>query len=120
MDLNLVSLALADQCTGYGRANRNFSVLGLCLMITYDLIYHLIAGITIGQRHRSAEYDFVARQLGNLDDLRAREPIFDLSNLDVQKRLPFLGRVKLGILRQISVVAGLFNFANDFWPFNGF
>src|SRR5262245_31441909 len=50
-DLNLISLALANQSTGYGRADRNFPVLGLCLMITDDLIYHLIASITIGQRH---------------------------------------------------------------------
>src|SRR5215468_8554891 len=45
-DLNLVSLALADQNTSDGRANRNLPVLRLCLMITYDLIYHLVAGIT--------------------------------------------------------------------------
>jgi hypothetical protein len=89
-------------------------------MITYDLIYHLVTGITIGQGYSGAEYHFVPRELGDLDHLRPRQPIFDFADLDIQQRLPFFGRVKLSILGQIAMVSGLFNFANDFRPFNAF
>jgi hypothetical protein len=68
-DLNLVSLALADQGTSDRRADRYLSVLGLGLMIADDLVNGLLARVSISQGDRGPENDLVSRELGDFDDL---------------------------------------------------
>src|SRR3989338_4115536 len=119
-DLDLVSLGLADQSTGNGRANGDLAVFRLRLVVTHNLIYDLFAGIAIGQRHRGAKYNFIAGKLGDLDDLGPRQPVLDLPYLDIEKPLPLLRCVKLGVLGKIAMPSGLFNLLNKLWPLHAF
>ena len=89
-------------------------------MVADNLIYHLVARITISQGHRGAEDDFLSGQFRNIDHLGARELIFHFTDLHIEQRLAFLGGVKFGIFRQVAVAARLFDIANIFWPLDGF
>src|ERR1041384_5549851 len=118
LDLDVVSLGLADQRACDRRADGDLPVLRLSLMITDDLIYHLVAGITIDQRNRGPEYNLIPGQFGNIDDLRAGELVFEFANLKVEQRLAFFGGVKFGIFRQIPMSSRLFDIANVLGTFD--
>ena len=116
VDLNFVSLAFADQGASDGRAYGNLAVLRFRLMIADDLVYHLVARITISEGHRCAEHHFVPGEFGNLDHLSASDFVLDLTDLQVEQRLPFLRRVKFSVFRKIAMLASLFDFTDIFGP----
>ena len=88
-------------------------------MIADDLVYHLVSGITICQGYGSAENHFFTGKLGDVDNLRARDLIFSLADLEIEQRLSFLGGMKFGVFRQITVAARFFDVADVARTLNG-
>src|SRR3954464_9366588 len=89
-------------------------------MITDDLIYHLVASVTIDERNRGAEYDFLAGELRDVDNLRARQAVLDFANLNVEERLAIFRSMEFGIFREVAVFPRLFDFANVLWTLDAF
>jgi hypothetical protein len=54
-------------------------------------------------------FTWVARQAGHVDDLGARDLVLDLGDTALDPALAFLGRVVLGVFRQIAMFARLGN-----------
>src|SRR5215813_14237245 len=111
--LGAVALGLADQCARNGGRDRNLAIAHVRLVLADDLVFDLVAGILILQRDRRAKLDFVAAELGGIDDLGAADLVLNLGHLGLVEPLRLLSSVVLGILGQIAVLPSVRNLLND-------
>ena len=72
-------------------------------MLADDLVAGLVLGVLVDDGDGGAELDLAARKPGDVDDLGTRHPVLDVGNLPLDPALAFLGRVILGVLREIAV-----------------
>src|SRR5215475_7415546 len=98
------ALRLADEGARERRRNRNFAFPRVSLRLADDLPYGLPAGIFVDQGDGGSELDGGAGQLGNVDDLGARELILEIGDPGLILCLRLHGGVILGVLRNIGVV----------------
>ena len=73
-------------------------------------------GVGIGKRDRGAEDDLLVRELRDVDDLGMGQLVLQLPLLGVEMPLALLGRVILGVLREVAVRAGLFDVLDVLGP----
>src|SRR6516225_6189217 len=111
--LGAVALGLADQRARNGRGDRNLAVAHVGLVLADDLVFDLVAGILVLQRHGGAELDLVAAELGRIDHLGATDLVLDFGHLGLVETLRLLGSVVLGIFGQIAVLSGVRNLLNN-------
>src|SRR5262249_23509868 len=76
----------------------------------------LLVGLFVGERDGGAEFDRLARQLGNVDHLGARDLVLELHEATLDEALALACRVVLGILGDVAVVARLGNLLDDRRP----
>src|SRR5580692_7512410 len=112
-DLDLRAFFLADEGPGERRGDGDLALLGVGLRLADDLPHRFLVGVLVDQGDGGAEGDGVARQLGNVDDLGARQLVLELGDAALVERLRFLGRVIFGILRKIAVRARIGNLLDD-------
>src|ERR1043166_3529880 len=84
--LGLVAFGFTDESARDRRADGDFAIFRLRLMVAHYLVHHLIP-VFVNERDRRAEDHLFARQLGDLDHLRARHFVLDLTDLDIEQRL---------------------------------
>ena len=70
----------ADQRARDRRGDGNLAALHVGLALANDLVIHLFFRIFVHERDRRAELDGVARQLGHVDDLGARNLVLELGD----------------------------------------
>ena len=102
-DLDVGALGLADQRARQRRGDRDAALLGVGLGLAHDLPDLLFLGVFVHQRDGGAELDGIARELGDIDDVGARELVLELRDAALVDRLGFLGGVILGVLREVAM-----------------
>ena len=115
VDLDRVALLLADQGAGRGRGDRDLALLHVGLHLADDLVGLLLLGILILERDRAAEHHRVALQLGDVDDLGARQLVLELGDAALVQALRLLGRMVFGVLGQVAMRARLGDRLDDAW-----
>src|SRR5262245_49069816 len=115
-DLDRGTLGLANECAGEWGGDRNLTLLGICLRLADDLPYPALVGILVNQRDGGTKLDRVAGQLRYVDDFGAREPILELGDAALVKRLGLFGSVILGVLRQVAMRARIRDLLDDARP----
>ena len=66
-----------------------------------------LLGVLVDQRHRRAELDRRAGQLGDVDHLGALQHVLELDDAALVVRLRLLGRMIFGVFREVAVGARL-------------
>src|SRR5215471_3453809 len=112
-DLNIGAFLLAHQRTGERRGDRDLAGLGVRFRLADDLPDRLLVGVLVDQRDSRAEFDGVARQLRNVDDIRARKLVLQVGNAALVVRLLLFRGMVLRVLRQIAVRTGVGDLLND-------
>ena len=93
------ALGLSNQGARQRRGDRDAALLGVRLALADDLPDRLLLGVFIDQRDRRTELDGVAGQLADVDDVGARQLVFQLRDAAFVVRLLFLRRVIFGVFR---------------------
>src|SRR5437868_609824 len=112
-DLHGRALLLADQRARQRRGDGDAALLGIGFGLADDLPYRLLLGVFVDQRDGGAEHDGVAGELRDVDDVGARELVFDLGDAAFIVRLLFLGGVIFRVLRKVAVRARLGDVLDD-------
>src|SRR5262249_11340277 len=76
--LNGVADGLADQRARQRRGDREALGLDVRLVLADDLVGALLVGVLVDEGDGRAELDHLARELGNVDDLGARDLVLEL------------------------------------------
>src|SRR5690606_3083732 len=94
LDHHSVTLFLADDGAGDRSTDRELAVLDVRLVLTNDLVGHLIAGFGVFKVHGGAE-DHLARvgNGGNVDHYRVLQAAFDIADTRLDHALFFTGSV---------------------------
>src|ERR1700722_8540882 len=106
-DLNRGAFLLPDQRTRQWRGDGNPALLGVGFDFADDLPHRLLLGVFIDQRDCGAEFDGVAGKLRDVDDIGARELVFELGNAAFVMRLLFFRGVIFRVLGKIAMRARL-------------
>ena len=101
-------LDLADQRARDRRADRDHALLEVGLVVADDLVGDLGAAVLVLEVDGRAEDDAaVGVERRRVDDLRRGELALDLEDAALDEALLLLGRLVLGVLRQVAVRARL-------------
>src|SRR4051812_19287593 len=85
--LDGIALALADQRARERRGDGDLAVLRVGFGLTYDLPNLFFVRVLIDQGHRGAELDGLARQLGDVDDVRTCKLVLEFRDAALVERL---------------------------------
>jgi hypothetical protein len=108
--LNLGDVAgkLADQRPRDWRVDRNLARLDVGFILANDLIAYAGTGFLILEIERCPENATpVSVEQFRVDDLGVRQFALDFLDASLDKALPFLGGIVLGVLREVAVRARL-------------
>src|SRR5581483_3944984 len=114
LDPDGVADLLADQRAGQGGEDRDAPRRRIGLVRPDDLVAHLLA-VLAAQEHRRAERHPRA-PLRRVDHLRGGDLRLELPDAPLDEALALLGRVVLGVLREIPVRARLGDRLDDAGP----
>ena len=82
-------------------------MVGIGLFRGDDLVDDLVAGVGLAQAHRGAEAHLVAGNLVEVGDGERGGAPVELADARLEELLPLLGRLVLGVLAQVAVLARL-------------
>src|SRR5262245_53457421 len=102
LDSYLVVDCLADESSPDRARDREEAPRDVGRILADQRVDHLFAGVEVLEDHRGAEANAVARKRLGIDDLGARELVLEHPDAGLEMRLPLLGCVVLGILREIA------------------
>src|SRR5687768_8450501 len=114
---HLVPQRLPDQSARERRGHGDEPVIDVGLVGADDLVPRLLFGIEVRERHDRTEAHAVARQLGRIDHLGARELVFDVLDPRFDQALALLGGVVLGVFAEVAVFARHADVPRDLRPF---
>ena len=92
-DLDGCALLLANQRARQRRGDGDAALLGVRLDLADDLPHRLLVGVFVDQRHGGAELDGVTGELGDVDDVGARQLVLKLGDAAIitTSERPFKG-----------------------------
>ena len=97
-----VRLPMSARASGGGDRNRTF--LSVSFRLPDDLPHLLFADVLINQCNSGTEFDRVSRQLGNVDDVGARQLVLKLGDAGLVLFLHLFCCVVFGVLRKVTIV----------------
>jgi hypothetical protein len=77
-DFDRRALFLADQGAGQRRGDGDAALFGVGFRFADDLPYRFLVGVLVDQRDGGAEFDGVAGQLADVDDVGARQLVLEM------------------------------------------
>src|SRR5579871_346396 len=96
---------LADEGARQGRGDGDLALLGVGLDFPDDLPDGLLLGVLVDDGYGGAEFDGVAGEFCDVDDVGARELVLQLGYAALVVRLLFLRGVILRVFRQVAMRA---------------
>src|SRR6185295_15392014 len=104
-DFGGVAFFFADHRARDRGRNRDLLLLNVGLVLAHDFVDEGFVGVLVGHGDGGAELDGLAVELGRIDDVGARELVFELRHTTLDEGLALLGGVILRVLGQVAMAA---------------
>ncbi len=111
---------MAEEAAGDRSADGDFLGAGVGFAVGNDGILHFASGVDVAHAHAAQKLNLVGGEFAFVDNACIGHELFELGYFHFKKALSFFCRVILGILAEVTFVAGLGDSAADFGALDSF